>query len=75
MRKKRVLELGCGTGLLGIVVATIQQRNPRVDASGSISLTDVRPDVLERCQHNAKLPCSMTKFHDINPRPTESLSV
>ncbi|KAK7686700.1 hypothetical protein QCA50_010300 [Cerrena zonata] len=58
VRNKRVLELGCGAGLLGIVAATVQSSRTERGTQTSITLTDVRPDVLERCQHNFQLPCN-----------------
>ncbi|THH33146.1 hypothetical protein EUX98_g1047 [Antrodiella citrinella] len=57
---KSVLELGSGIGLLGIVVATLQVRS---QLSSRLCLTDVRPDVLDRCQNNLTLPCNISSSH------------
>ncbi len=52
-----VLELGSGTGLIGILTAQIQLfATPLTHAS--VILTDCRGDVLERCQSNVGLECS-----------------
>ncbi|KAF7436348.1 hypothetical protein PC9H_003181 [Pleurotus ostreatus] len=49
---KRVLELGSGTGFLGIVIAAIQGSSP-----GALWLTDVEESVLNRCRENVQLQC------------------
>ncbi|CEL53781.1 Protein FAM86A OS=Bos taurus GN=FAM86A PE=2 SV=2 [Rhizoctonia solani AG-1 IB] len=56
----RVLELGSGAGLLGLLVATIQQLNRPTDTeqASCIYLTDIDDDVLARCALNIRLPCS-----------------
>ncbi|KAI0073952.1 hypothetical protein K474DRAFT_125683 [Panus rudis PR-1116 ss-1] len=57
---KKVLELGCGAGLLGIITASLQQT---AGTNGSLYLTDVRPDVLRRCESNVVLPCNKSSQH------------
>ncbi|KAI6136247.1 putative methyltransferase-domain-containing protein [Pisolithus sp. B1] len=71
--RRDVLELGSGTGFLGILIASLQLRfdlTSAVPTDGSqsanlptIYLTDVNPCVLDRCQHNTKLPCNRSSFH------------
>jgi 16S rRNA G1207 methylase RsmC len=59
MRGKRVLELGCGVGYLGLVVAAIQLSAPDSENFGSsVWLTDVNEVVLSRCMENVNLTCS-----------------
>jgi protein-lysine N-methyltransferase EEF2KMT len=59
---KTILELGSGSGFLGIIVASLQQSDRTYDegihASGPIWLTDVNDMVLSRCRDNVQLPCS-----------------
>ncbi|CAL1694583.1 unnamed protein product [Somion occarium] len=66
IQNKRILELGCGIGLLGVIAATLQipasPEKPQ-DAQSAICLTDVRIDVLERCQSNLDLPCNGSSRH------------
>ncbi|KDQ31265.1 hypothetical protein PLEOSDRAFT_1037061 [Pleurotus ostreatus PC15] len=52
---KRVLELGSGTGFLGIVIAAIQGSSP-----GALWLTDVEESVLNRCRENVQLQCNLS---------------
>lgn len=54
---KRVLELGSGSGLIGIVVASLQSLIV-APSGGALWLTDVNEDVLARCRSNIQLPCS-----------------
>ncbi|KAI0778766.1 putative methyltransferase-domain-containing protein [Trametes elegans] len=61
VQERRVLELGCGVGFLGIVAASIQLDDP--DASSSLWLTDVHEPVLERCEENTKLRCNRSRDH------------
>jgi hypothetical protein len=61
-----VLELGSGTGFIGILVASLQLHAamPPFDRQmPSVYLTDVNSTVLVRCQNNVRLPCS--KFGDV----------
>lgn len=57
----RVLELGSGVGFLGIVTAILQRLNQTMEEfrkSGSLYLTDINDEVLQRCHDNLNLPCS-----------------
>lgn len=68
-----VLELGSGTGFLGILIASLQLRfdltsaDPTDGAQSAspptIYLTDANPCVLDRCQHNMKLACNRSSCH------------
>ncbi|KIJ22166.1 hypothetical protein PAXINDRAFT_95582 [Paxillus involutus ATCC 200175] len=67
-----VLELGSGTGFIGILVAGLQLRavnslstsNPAGYAHmPSVYLTDVNSVVLARCQSNVQLPCNRSSSH------------
>lgn len=59
VRGKRVLELGCGVGYLGLVIAAIQLNSPDLENSEpSVWLTDMNDVVLSRCRGNLNLPCS-----------------
>lgn len=59
VRGKRTLELGCGVGYLGLVVAAIQLNAPSLrNSESSVWLTDVNDAVLSRCRDNLNLPCS-----------------
>lgn len=53
-----VLELGSGTGFLGLIVADIQVSSGGVTRQPALYLTDVNEDVLRRCHENTQLPCS-----------------
>lgn len=61
-----MLELGSGAGFLGIVIATLQGpshvHTHNRHNSFALWLTDVDPNVLERCQNNIRLPCSACLF-------------
>jgi len=61
-----VLELGSGTGFIGILVASLQLHAP-IPPFGrkmpSVYLTDVNSTVLVRGQNNVRLLCS--KFEDV----------
>lgn len=46
------MELGCGVGFLGIVVAALQR------GQGEVWLSDVSEEVLAKCMKNLQLPCS-----------------
>lgn len=59
VRGKRILELGCGAGYLGLVVAAIQLNAAELEnPEPSVWLTDVNDVVLSRCRENLNLPCS-----------------
>ncbi|KIJ66389.1 hypothetical protein HYDPIDRAFT_109408 [Hydnomerulius pinastri MD-312] len=67
-----VLELGSGTGFIGILVASLQLHAGAVPStsktsgaanSPSIILTDVNSAVLTRCQNNIQLPCNRSASH------------
>jgi predicted nicotinamide N-methyase len=64
IRDQTVLELGCGSGFLGIIVATIQQKylderhQPYRQPLPAVLLTDVNAGVLSRCRDNVQLRCS-----------------
>jgi len=66
VEKKRVLELGSGTGFLGIIVASLQQlyhsQNEDNHGNGSLWLTDVNDEALIRCRDNAQLLCSKSRI-------------
>lgn len=71
--RRAVLELGSGTGFLGILIASLHLRFDLTSAAPTnfsqsadpptIYLTDVNPCVLDRCQHNTKLPCNRSSSH------------
>ncbi|KAG2076790.1 hypothetical protein BDR04DRAFT_1089013 [Suillus decipiens] len=63
-----ILELGCGSGFLGIIVATIQQKfNERHQSHRqplpAVLLTDVNAGVLSRCRGNVQLSCNHSASH------------
>jgi len=60
---KSVLELGSGTGFLGLVVADIQVDHGATMRSSVLHLTDVNEDVLKRCHENMRLPCNASSRH------------
>ena len=49
LANKSVLELGSGTGFLGLIVADIQVGHSGTTGSSVLHLTDVNEDVLRRC--------------------------
>ena len=55
---KSVLELGSGTGFLGLILADIQVSSDGVTRQPTLYLTDVNDHVLRRCHENTQLPCS-----------------
>ncbi|KAG1774020.1 hypothetical protein EV702DRAFT_1127831 [Suillus placidus] len=68
IRDQTVLELGCGSGFLGIIVATIQQKfNERHQSHRqplpAVLLTDVNAGVLSRCRDNVQLRCNQSSNH------------
>jgi len=60
---KSVLELGSGTGFLGLIVADIQVGHGRTTENSVLHLTDVNEDVLRRCHENMHLPCNASSRH------------
>ncbi|GBE77547.1 Protein-lysine N-methyltransferase EFM3 [Sparassis crispa] len=62
---RRVLELGSGTGLLGLVIAALQQHPGQRELAppSTLWLTDVNSAVLQRCQDNIRLPCNSSSRH------------
>lgn len=68
IHNQTVLELGCGSGFLGIIVATIQQKfNERHQSHRqplpAVLLTDVNAGVLSRCRDNVQLGCNHSANH------------
>ncbi|KAG1850570.1 hypothetical protein DFJ58DRAFT_793355 [Suillus subalutaceus] len=68
IRDQTVFELGCGSGFLGIIVATIQQKfNERHESHRqplpAVLLTDVNAGVLSRCRDNVQLRCNQSSNH------------
>ncbi|KAI0784916.1 nicotinamide N-methyltransferase-like protein [Abortiporus biennis] len=61
VRHKHVMELGCGAGLLGIITASLQEHISFENSS--LYLTDVRDDVLKRCNDNVRLTCNNSSKH------------
>ena len=55
---KSVLELGSGTGFLGLIVADIQASRGGAAGCPVLHLTDVDENVLRQCSENTQLPCS-----------------
>ncbi|KII93969.1 hypothetical protein PLICRDRAFT_49966 [Plicaturopsis crispa FD-325 SS-3] len=62
---KNVLELGCGTGVLGIVCASIQHLYGTEGSGGSLCLTDNNEEVLGRCRANVGLPCNLSSRREV----------
>ncbi|THH12287.1 hypothetical protein EW146_g7761 [Bondarzewia mesenterica] len=67
---KRILELGSGTGFLGIIAASLQVIYDRVDKQSALWLTDVHDTILKRCSDNVVLPCSTH-----NPLLTKTMAI
>ncbi|KAI0673724.1 putative methyltransferase-domain-containing protein [Trametes maxima] len=61
VQDKRVLELGCGIGFLGMIVASMQLEDDVAPAS--LWLTDVNEAVLQRCEDNLRLRCNQSHLH------------
>ncbi|KAI8990592.1 hypothetical protein BD414DRAFT_438344 [Trametes punicea] len=61
VRGRTVLELGCGSGFLGVVAATIHLEDK--DDPPSLWLTDVNESVLLRCEDNLRLRCNRSHRH------------
>lgn len=51
------MELGCGIGLLGLVIASLQASTS--GQNSSLHMTDVVEGVLSTCQRNVMLPTSV----------------
>jgi protein-lysine N-methyltransferase EEF2KMT len=67
MAKGRVLELGCGAGLTGIITASIQRALSRHGERGlSICMTDVDESVISTCKRNMNLPVSKWVTHSLH---------
>lgn len=62
VHSRRVLELGCGAGFLGLIIATVQDGS-HTSRDSAVWLTDVNDFVLQLCQNNLKLSCSMHLDH------------
>jgi len=60
---KSVLELGSGTGFLGLIVADIHVGHGGTTGSSVLHLTDANEDVLRRCHENMQLPCNASSRH------------
>ena len=53
---RNVLELGSGTGFLGIIVALLQiEHRSSVEGVGGLCLTDMDESVLQQCHRNVQL--------------------
>jgi len=67
VKGKRVLEIGSGAGLLGSIVGALQQcqnlDGDEAEHRYALYLTDIREDVLRRCQNNVRLPCNRSSSH------------
>ncbi|KAI0347973.1 hypothetical protein BDW22DRAFT_1479856 [Trametopsis cervina] len=63
VRGKSILELGCGVGFLGLVLSAIQLSDPTPTSTNPITLTDLNPGVLARCEENLALSCNASSTH------------
>ncbi|KAI9444909.1 hypothetical protein H4582DRAFT_2108691 [Lactarius indigo] len=63
LANKSVLELGSGTGFLGLIVADIQVCHGGMIGNSVLYLTDVNEDVLRRCHENTRLLCNASSRH------------
>ncbi|KZT57895.1 hypothetical protein CALCODRAFT_508470 [Calocera cornea HHB12733] len=65
VRRETVLELGSGTGFLGILIAQIQLRSvtPSGSRAGEVWMTDNSEAAMERCAANVHLPCNNLQAH------------
>ena len=65
VQSSRVLELGSGAGLLGIILAQMQTSASQCSEgkdTPSLYLTDLDDQVLERCEANVHISCSEFGF-------------
>lgn len=60
VRNKVVLELGSGTGFVGMVVSRLQQLHCTDMSSSGLWMTDVNEEVLVRCKFNVQMTCNMS---------------
>lgn len=60
---KNVLELGSGTGFLGIIMGRLQMLDDHQDNESTLWLTDVHENVLKRCCNNVHLSCNISSQH------------
>ncbi|PVF99851.1 hypothetical protein CPB86DRAFT_755977 [Serendipita vermifera] len=59
MTKGRILELGCGAGLLGLITASLQKSFVKQEERDfSVCMTDVEGSVLATCKQNVLLPAN-----------------
>ncbi|EJU04695.1 hypothetical protein DACRYDRAFT_114049 [Dacryopinax primogenitus] len=63
VKGKKVLELGSGTGFLGILVAQLQLLAGEGNGVGEVWMTDCSDAVLHRCANNVHLPCNNLEAH------------
>ncbi|KAA1467778.1 hypothetical protein DENSPDRAFT_832917 [Dentipellis sp. KUC8613] len=69
---RNVVELGAGSGFLGIFIAHLQLDHGDAKGMPSICLTDVNDEVLQRCSNNIRLPCNSSSRHqNISVRPLD----
>jgi len=69
---KSVLELGSGTGFLGLIVADIQASCGGAAGCPVLHLTDVNENVLRQCSKNTQLPCNASYRHGrLSVRPLD----
>lgn len=64
LANKSVLELGSGTGFLGLIVADIQVGHGGMSGSSVLYLTDINEDALRRCRENMQLPCNASSRYE-----------
>ncbi|TFY71174.1 hypothetical protein EVG20_g1823 [Dentipellis fragilis] len=60
---RNVMELGAGSGFLGVFTAHLQLGYGDAERMPSICLTDVNDEVLQRCNNNIRLPCNSSSRH------------
>lgn len=71
LKDKRVLELGSGAGFLGILVGQLQLET---QSGGTLIMTDVNSEVLERCALNLDLDCSECRSQSRKSTSHDSVS-